>query len=117
MTLLARSHRLRNIGSFSKLEKAKQWILSWGLQEEDSCADTCPSGSGHPLASHRENEVLAPMARTVEQQFCHLLGTSSSARLGQNWTGPSPADPTWDPEDKMGCRVPPRASHSQWCRF
>lgn len=94
MTLLAQSHRPRNAGSFSKLEKARKWILSWGVQEEDSCAETWPSGPGHPLASPGENEVLAPMARAAEQQVCHLLGTSSPARTGQSWTGPSPPDPT-----------------------
>jgi hypothetical protein len=33
-TPLAGNHRPRHVGSFSKLEKAGRWVLSWSLQEQ-----------------------------------------------------------------------------------
>ena len=49
-TPLAGSHRPRHVGSFSMLEKAGRWVLSWSLQEQHSSVDGEAEAGHYPAA-------------------------------------------------------------------
>lgn len=65
-TPLAGNHRPRHVGSFSKLEKAGRWVLSWSLQEQHSSVDSEVEAGHYPAALSGRAAGL-PSPRAVPQ--------------------------------------------------
>lgn len=83
LTPLAGSHRPRHVDSFSRLEKAGRWVLSWSLQKHSS-VDTEPEAGHYPAALGGRAAGL-PSPRAMPQ-----------SGQGQSWTGLcSPPDLRW----------------------
>lgn len=100
LTLPARSHRPKTVGSFSELEKARKRTVTWGLPNEQLCRHSqqggtphVPEGEGAPGSYGQEGGAagLPPPGDTIPCQ------AETELDVALSWT-----DPVWDLAAELG---------------